>query len=136
MVRMMCPGISYSTVHSLIFHNDGSVQDNKLFQEFCNRKQANFGYDAQQYASIQDYMIDNDTLTLLYQPDQEKYDDRLSPLTREYEVITTFMRFNNVSATFERVPYLIELQSNSSYQLRIGSIWCEERHIFECCPPM
>ena len=135
-MRMMCPGISYSTVHSLIFHNDGSVQDNKLFQEFCNRKQANFGYDAQQYASIQDYMIDNDTLTLLYQPDQEKYDDTISPLTSEYEIITTFMRFNNVSATFERISSFTDPQRNSSYQIRIASAWCSEGKILECCPPM
>ena len=37
-VRMMCPGISYSTVHGLIFHTNGSVQDNKLYRDFCNRK--------------------------------------------------------------------------------------------------
>ena len=74
MVSMMCPGISYSTVHSLIFHTNGSVQNNKLFTEFCNRKQAHFVYFG--YTDrITDEMIDNETLSLMDQPELEKYDD-------------------------------------------------------------
>ena len=83
----MCPGISYSTDHSLIFHNNGSVQENKLFQEFCKRKQANFAYGFTA-DSITDASIDNKTLTLKDQPLQEKYDDKRSAITVEYEVIT------------------------------------------------
>ena len=41
----------------------GSVQENKLFQEFCNRKQANFAYGFTA-DSITDASIDNKTLTL------------------------------------------------------------------------
>ena len=132
----MCPGISYSTVHSLIFHTNGSVQDNKLFKEFCNRKQAKFAYG---YApdSITDASIDNETLTLKEQPLQEKYNDTFSAITREYEVITTFMKIHNIFATWEPFPLeTYDDQSNSSYQLKVGSYWCQEGLTFECCPPM
>ena len=128
MVRMMCPGISYSTVHSLIFNTNGSVQDNTLFKEFCNRNQAHFGY-SELYE-----MIDNETLTLLERPEEEKYDDELSAITQDYEVMTTFMKIHNISATWEADPWADS--SNSSYQLAVGSHWCEEGLDFECCPPM
>ena len=131
MVRMMCPGISYSTVHSLIFHTNGSVQDNKLFQEFCNRKQATFDG----WFVTADYMIDKETLTLIDQPWAEKYDYRFSAITGDYEVITTFMKINNISATWEVMPWHYDL-SNSSYQLAVGALWCSEGLGFECCPPM
>ena len=134
MVRMMCPGISYSTVHSLIFHNNGSVQENKLFQEFCNRKQANFAYGFTA-DSITDASIDNKTLTLKDQPLQEKYDDSYSAITRHYEVITTFMKIHNISATWEPIETYDD-PSNSSYQLKVGGYWCQEGLTFECCPPM
>ena len=79
-------------------------------------------------------MIDNETRTLLDQPELEKYDDSYSAITREYEVITTFMKIHNISATWEADPYADS--SNSSYQLAVGSHWCEEGLDFECCPPM
>ena len=129
---MMCPGISYSTVHSLIFHTNGSVQDNKLFREFCNRKQAHFNYEN---FGIREEMIDNETLTLLEQPKEEKYNDELSAITQDYEVLTTFMKIHNISATWEAAASDDDL-SNSSYQLVVGSLWCEEGLDFECCPPM
>ena len=123
----MCPGISYSTVHSLIFHTNGSVQDNKLFKEFCNRKQAHFaGYGPLIH-------IDNETLTLKDPTEQLKYDDTYSAITR-YEVITTFMKIHNISATWVTGNYYE--QSNSSFQFALGSYWCIEGLIFECCPPM
>ena len=128
MVSMMCPGISYSTVHSLIFHNNGSVQENKLYQEFCNRKQAHFAYGFT-HPSITEASIDNETLTLKDQPLQEKYDDSWSAITLHYEVITTFMKIHNISATWD-------LGFNSSYQLFVGSYWCIEGQGLECCPPM
>ena len=132
MVSMMCPGISYSTVHSLIFHTNGSVQDNKLFQEFCNRKQAHFVYENY---GIRDEMIDNETLSLLDQPEEEKYNDNQSPITGEYEVISIFMKIHNISATWEPDYWIID-SSNSSHQLLVGSFWCHEGLDFECCPPM
>ena len=124
MVGMMCPGISYSTVHSLIFHNNGSVQENKLFQEFCNRKQAHF--------------IDIKTLTLKDQPEEEKYDDSNSPITMEYEVITTFMKIHNISATWENYWNLQwpDWPHYSGYQLQVGSYWCLEGSSVSCCSPM
>ena len=134
MVSMMCPGISYSTVHSLIFHNNGSVQENKLYQEFCNRKQAHFAYGFT-HPSITEASIDNETLTLKDQPLQEKYDDSWSAITLHYEVITTFMKINNISATWEVMPWHYDL-SNSSHQLVVGALWCSEGLGFECCPPM
>ena len=133
MVSMMCPGISYSTVHNLIFHNNGSVQENKLYTEICNRKQAVFVTDFWQ--AITHAMIDNETKTLLDQPELEKYDDSYSAITTEYEVITTFMKINNISATWEVMPWHYDL-SNSSYQLAVGALWCSEGLGFECCPPM
>ena len=75
-------------------------------------------------------MIDSDTLTLLDQPDQLKYKWEYSPITWEYEIITTFMEINNISATWENLwgPKLNEL--------KVGSFWCEEGLGWECCPPM
>ena len=131
MVRMMCPGISYSTVHDLIFHTNGS-EDNKLFQEFCNKKHANFVFDDQ---FIKYDMIDNETSTLKDQPEEEKYDDSLSPITGEYEVITTFMKIHNISATWEPITWWYD-NSNSSHQLAVGALWCTEGLGFDCCPPM
>ena len=66
---------------------------------------------------------DNGTLTLLDQPNQLKYDDFYSPITQEYEVITTFMEINNISATWENLwgPKLNEL--------KVGSFWCEEAEL-------
>ena len=132
MVSMMCPGISYSTVHSLIFHSNGSVQENKLFQEFCNRKQAHFAYG---YGDLTVASIDKETLTLKDNPEAEKYDDTFSPITGDYEIITTFMKIHNISATWEPCPW-VYYSSNSSHQLVVGSFWCEEGLGFECCPPM
>ena len=130
---MMCPGISYSTVHSLVFHTDGSVQDNKLYTEFCNRKQAHFAYSSMNEIRVE--MIDNETQNLIDQPVLEKYDDTLSAITGEYEVITTFMKIHNISATW--VAYWnVELGWNSSHQLEVGSFWCTEGLKVECCPPM
>ena len=134
MVSMMCPGISYSTVHSLIFHNNGSVQENKLYQEFCNRKQAHFAYGFT-HPSITEASIDNETLTLKDQPLQEKYDDSWSAITLHYEVITTFMKINNISATWESFPWYND-QSNSSYQVAVTSFMCYEGVRLECCQPM
>ena len=125
-VSMMCPGISYSTVHSLIFHTNGSVQNNKLFQEFCNKKQAHFVYFGETHR-FTDEMIDSETLTLIDQPQLEKYIDTETAITGEYEVITTFMKIHNISATFG---------VNSSYQPAVGSYWCMEGGGLECCPPM
>ena len=132
MVSMMCPGISYSTVHNLIFHTDGSVQ-NKLYTEFCNRKQAHFAYSNMN--EIREEMIDNETQNLIDQPVLEKYDDTMSAITGEYEVITTFMKIHNISATWQLENYYVG--SNSSYQLKLGSFWCEGGYpTWECCPPM
>ena len=127
---MMCPGISYSTVHSLIFHTNGSVQDNKLFQEFCNKKQAHFAYNHLLY-----FMIDHETLTLLDQQDQY-YDDLLShrsAITGMYEVITTFMKIHNISATWDLPTW-----NTWSFrqQLVVGPFECMEGGGLECCPPM
>ena len=69
--------------------------------------------------------IHNETLTLLNQPWKLKYDDSKSAITREYEVITTFMKTHNISATWEPFPYRriehLEVPSNTSYQLKVGS---------------
>ena len=130
----MCPGISYSTVHTLLFHSNGSVQDNKLFTEFCNKNLGHFTYGSVE-VDIDAASIHNETLTLLNQPWKNKYDDSKSPITRDYEVITTFMRIHNISATWEPVPWHYD-QSNSSHQLVAGPFWCEEGLGFECCPPM
>ena len=134
MVSMMCPGISYSTVHSLIFHNNGSVQDNKLFQEFCNKKHAHFVSDDYE---ITEETIDNETRTLKDQPLLEKHDVKNTAITMDYVVITTFIKIHNISATWEIDQFLfVDDQSNSSYQLKVGSYWCEEGDTFDCCPPM
>ena len=131
MVSMMCPGISYSTVHSLIFHNNGSVQENKLFTEFCNRNQAIFSYD-NAYKGIWDYMIDNLTLTLINQP-PEKYDGSHSGIS-SYEIIAPFIKIHNISATWEMWH---GFEFNATYQLIVGSMFCsKEGLMFECCPPM
>ena len=131
---MMCPGISYSTVHSLMFHTNGSVQNNKLFKEFCNKKRAIFAFDGYP-GSIGRSMIDNDTFTLLDQPDELKYDDTNSNMVREYEVMTTFIKINNISAT-----WVNDWNTDQSiYQLAAGSYWCYEYigwiYGWECCPP-
>ena len=84
MVRMMCPGISYSTVHTLLFHSNGSVQDNKLFTEFCNRKQAHIVFENRH---ITESSIDNETLTLLEDPSQLKYDASRSQIIGDYEIM-------------------------------------------------
>ena len=131
---MMCPGISYSTVHSLMFHTNGSVQNNKLFKEFCNKKQAHFMFWSNPNG-ITESMIDNETLTLLDQPDKLKYDDMFSSLISEYEIMTTFMEINRVSATWESYSFSYT-HRNSSYQLEVGAYWCMENAGFECCPPM
>ena len=82
-------------------------------------------------------MIDNETLSLMVQPEEEKYDDSISPITREYEVITTFMKIHNISATWEPLdPYGFLIPANSSYQLLVGSYFCVEGQVLECCPPM
>ena len=134
MVSMMCPGISYSTVHNLIFHTNGSVQDNQLYTEFCNRKQAHFAFSGLDEISVE--MIDNVTLNLIDQPGLEKYDYTYSTITLDYEVITTFMKIHNISATWEHVDRYYEW-SNASYHLKVGSYWCEGRYpTLECCPPM
>ena len=132
----MCPGISYSTVHSLIFHTNGSVQDNKLFQEFCNKKQAHFAYG---YGDITDDSIDNETLTLMDQPQEEKYDDSHSSI-HDYQIMTTFIKINNISATWAKWEWWHpEMASESNnhnltYQIRVGSYWCMKGLMFECCP--
>ena len=130
----MCPGISYSTVHTLLFHSNGSVQDNKLFTEFCNKNLGHFTYGSVE-VDIDAASIHNETLTLLNQPWKNKYDDSKSPITRDYEVITTFMRIHNISATWV-ASYYVELGWNSSHQLEVGSFWCSEGRTLECCPPM
>ena len=119
---MMCPGISYSTVHNLIFHTDGSVQDSKLYTEFCNRKQAHFAYSNMN--EIREEIIDNETQNLIDQPVLEKYDDTMSAITGEYEVITTFMKIHNISATWEAVYWAAWNETN--YQIVAGSMWCQE----------
>ena len=135
-VRMMCPGISYSTVHTLLFHSNGSVQDNKLFTEFCNKNLGHFTYGSVE-VDIDAASIHNETLTLLNQPWKNKYDDSKSPITRDYEVITTFMRIHNISATWELDPtYTPPTDPYVNYQLRVGSYWCQEDQGWECCPPM
>ena len=136
MFSMMCPGISYSTVHSLMFHTNGSVQNNKLFKEFCNKNQAHFSYGFSG-PSITDSSFHNDsgTLTLLDQPEELKYDDSRSPITREYEVITTFIKINNISATWGAESYDYGANNPTSL-LRVGSFWCQEGLGWECCPPM
>ena len=83
-MSMMCPGISYSTVHSLIFHTNGYVQDDKLFTEFCNRKQAHIVFEPRH---ITESSIDNETLTLLEDPSQLKYDDTRSQIMGDYEIM-------------------------------------------------
>lgn len=133
----MCPGISYSTVHGLIFHTNGSVQDNKLYIDFCNRNQAHFTHD--NGPSIDVTSIDNKTLALLDLPEQEKFDDSRSPITQEYEIITTFMRIHNISATWEVDPTYSPPDPTDpavNYQLRVGSYWCQEDQGWECCHPM
>ena len=80
-------------------------------------------------------MIDNDTLTLLELPEEEKYDDELSAITQDYEVITTFMKIHNISATWEPVPWVYDT-SNSSHQLIVGPYLCVEGDVLECCPSM
>ena len=132
MLSMMCPGISYSTVHTLILHSNGSLQDNKLFKEFCDRNQGHFVHDGGY--SINNDSIHNESLTLLDQPWSLKYDDSRSAITLEYEVIRTFMKIHNISATWELDPY--GDPSNTTYQLRVGSYWCYEGLPWECCPPM
>ena len=128
---MMCPGISYSTVHSLMFHTNGSVQNDKLYRHFCNRITAHFvHYDGR---SIGNHSIDPLTNTLLEDPEQMKYDDSLSAITSEYEVITTFMEIHNISATWEYDPELEP--ADAHYQLRVDSHWCKEGTGWECCPP-
>ena len=77
-------------------------------------------------------MIDNLTLTLMNQPQEEKYDDSKSAIT-SYEIITTFIKIHNISATWEMWHML---ESNATYQLIVGSMWCKEGLMFECCPPM
>ena len=133
----MCPGISYSTVHSLIFHSNGSVQENKLFQEFCYKKQAHFAYG---FGDLSVASIDKETLTLKDHPEMEKYNYYkllYSAITWDYEVITTFMKIHNIFATWEPFPEdHYDDQNNSSYQLKVGSYWCQEGLTFECCPPM
>ena len=128
----MCPGISYSTVHSLIFHSNGSVQENKLFQEFCNRKMAHFVSDNYE---ITDDMIDDETFTLK-DHHEEEYDVTNTAITMDYEVITTFIKIHNISATWEIDPSFLNDPSSPSYQLKVGSTWCQEGLTFECCPPM
>ena len=89
------------------------------------------------YMGLTKSMIDNDTLTLLDQPDQLKYKWEYSPITWEYEVITTFMEINNISATWEEDPYFGPPPSNTTFQLRVGSYWCRgDEQGWECCPPM
>ena len=137
----MCPGISYSTVHSLIFHTNGSVQNNKLFTEFCNRKQAHFLYSVALGAGrITDEMIDNETLTLMDQPQEEKYDGSMTAITGEYEVITTFMKIHNIFATWEPFPYSsiehLEVPSKTSYQLKVGSYHPSSDNGYGRGPPM
>ena len=139
---MMCPGISYSTVHTLLFHSNGSVQDNKLFTEFCNKNLGHFTYGSVE-VDIDAASIHNETLTLLNQPWKNKYDDSKSPITRDYEVITTFMRIHNISATWEPFPYSsiehLEVASNTSYQLKVGSFQrppSVEDNGWDCGPPM
>ena len=134
MVRMMCPGISYSTVHSFLLHTDGSVQGG--FKEFCDRKQANFAYHVFG-KSINAASINEETRALKNQPWELKYDDRRSPITEEYEVITTFIKIHNISSTWE--VYNFNETIDTSYQLKVGSFFCDghlEGPMFECCPPM
>ena len=134
----MCPGISYSTVHSLIFHNNGSVQENKLFTEVCNRNQATFSYENAVFG-IQDYMIDNVTLTLMDQPQEEKYDDSHSSI-HDYQIMTTFIKINNISATWEKWDWWHPTMASESngfnltYQIRVGSYWCMKGLMFDCGP--
>ena len=80
-------------------------------------------------------MIDNETLSLIDQPELEKYDDSMSAITQEYEVITTFMKIHNISATWEPEPRVYDT-SNSSHQLVVGTYFCIEGLGLECCPPM
>ena len=93
-MSMMCPGISYSTVHNLIFHNNGSVQNNKHFQEFCNRKQSHFAFSG----GITESMIDSETRTLKEDPAQMKYDDSLSELAYDYEIM--WLGLNRIFTSF------------------------------------
>ena len=90
---------------------------------------------------IQSYYIDNETRTLIDQPEysiwtmekysQKIYIDRISPITYGYEIITTFMKIHNITATWVSGDF-----GDSSYQLATGGWWCEEGAILECCPPM
>ena len=86
-------------------------------------------------------MIDNLTLTLMNQPQEEKYDDSKSAIT-SYEIITTFIKIHNISATWEAwaddhpngdAPN--DKPDMLNYQLKVGSFWCYEGLMFECCPP-
>ena len=88
-----------------------------------------FGHD------YQEHLIDPETRTILELPEQEKYDDTYSAITLEYEIITTFIKIHNISATFERAIGWENLD-NSTYQFALGSWWCSEGLAFECCPPM
>ena len=136
---MMCPGISYSTVHSLMFHSNGSVQNDKLYRDFCNKHVAHFSHD--DGVSIGNHSIDAETSTLLEQPDELKFDDKRSPITMEYEVITIFMDKYNISATweFDNIYGNDDYDyANTSFQLKVGSYWCQDKSVMEfaCCPPM
>ena len=141
---MMCPGISYSTVHNLIFHTNGSVQDNKLFKEFCNKHQAHFLYALGQLQWIADHItwpnspIDNETGTLMDFPDQEKYTasmDKFSAIAREYQIIRSFMRIHNIHATWVKGYTEIWDDPPMKFQLAVGPFWCEADMEFSCSPP-
>ena len=84
-------------------------------------------------------MIDNETLTLMDQPQLEKYDDLNSAITSDYEIITTFMKINNISATWAawkpEHPIMAYEPNNLTYQVKVGSLWCMEGLMYECCPP-
>ena len=58
---MMCPGISYSTVHRLMFHTNGSVQNEKLYRDFCNKHVAHFSYHPTYSRVIKNESIDAET---------------------------------------------------------------------------
>ena len=85
---------------------------------------------------ITDEMIDNETLTLMDEPQEEKYVDSYSSIVSAYEVITTFMKIHNISATWTSWTSY-EISFDSEYQLEVGGWWCGEGfETFECCPPM
>ena len=81
-------------------------------------------------------MIDNETKNLIDQPQLKKYDYTMSAITGEYEVITTFMKIHNISATWEPAPDWYLDTSNSSHQLIVGPYLCVEGDVLECCPSM